>query len=248
MEWRDEAILLGLRPHGENSAILSLFTAQRGRHAGLVQGAKSKRLRGALQPGNRMAVNWRARLEDHLGAVTVELEEALAARLMDDAGRLAALTSTCAMIDRGLPEREPHPTLYLATLALLHDLAAPDWAAAYVRWETAFLGELGYGLDLSCCASTGVTEGLVYVSPRTGRAVSREAGLPWHDRLLPLPSFLTRGNDIGAEAVGQGLLLTGFFLTRCFAEFTHKPLPDARARLVTRFPRPNWAGYDIEGR
>lgn len=244
MEWRDEAILLSLRPHGENSAILSLFTPQRGRHAGLVQGAKSKRLRGVLQPGNRIAVAWRARLEDHLGAATVELEEAHAARVMDDAGRLAALASTCAMIDRGLPEREPHPALYLATLSLLHDLAAPDWATAYIRWEAAFLAELGYGLDLACCAATGVTDGLAYVSPKTGRAVSREAGLPWHDRLLPLPSFLARGNDIGAEAVGQGLLLTGFFLARCFAEFTKRPLPDARARLVARFPRPEWAGYE----
>lgn len=244
MEWRDEAILLSLRMHGESSAILSVFTPQRGRHAGLVQGAKSKRLRGVLQPGNRVALTWRARLEDHLGNVAVELEDAHAARLMQDAGRLAALTAACAMIDRGLPEREPHPALYLATLALLHDLTEGDWAASYVRWEAAFLAELGYGLDLDSCAATGATEGLVYVSPRTGRAVSREAGLPWHDRLLPLPSFLARGNDMGAEAIGQGLLLTGFFLDRCFSEFSHKPLPDARARLVERFPRPAWMGYE----
>ena len=235
MEWRDEDILIALRRHGETSAILSLFTASRGRHAGLIQGAQSKRLRGVLQPGNRVAVTWRARLEDQLGTVSVELEGAHAARLMDDAGRLAALTSACALIEKGLPEREPHPALYLATLALLHDLAEAEWGAAYVRWEAAFLAELGYGLDLTSCALTGVTEGLSHVSPRTGRAVSAEAAEPWRDRLLALPSFLARGNDTGPEAVAQGLALTGHFLNRLFEEMYHRPLPKPRERLTERF-------------
>lgn len=234
MDWRDEAVLLGFRRHGESSALVSLFTAAHGRHKGLVRGATSKRLRGVLMPGNRLHVTWRARLEEHLGTVTVELEDAHAARLMDAPGRLAALGAACALIDRGLAEREPHPALYLATVALMHDLDGPDWAAAYVRWELALLAELGYGLDLSVCAATGASEDLAYVSPKSARAVSRRAGAPHAAKLLALPDFLAKGQGAGVPDIAAGLTLTGYFLERCFADLIAKPLPDARARLAAR--------------
>lgn len=234
MDWRDDAVLLSLKPHGESSALVSLFTAAHGRHKGLVRAARSKRLRGVLMPGNRLQVTWRARLEEHLGTVAVELEDALAARLLDDPGRLAAMASACALIDRGMAEREPHPALYLATVALMHDLTGADWGAAYVRWELALLGELGYGLDLGACAATGARTDLVYVSPKSARAVSRAAGAPYAAKLLALPGFLAEGGSAGPGDVAAGLALTGFFLDRCFGELFAKPLPDARARLAAR--------------
>ncbi|MBP5855989.1 DNA repair protein RecO [Marivibrio halodurans] len=236
MEWRDDGIILSVRRHGENGAVVSLLTRARGRHAGLVRGGQSRRMKGMLQPGNRVEATWRARLEEHLGAMSLEPVASHAAALMMDSGRLAALSSALSLIDTGLPEREPHPEIFDDLAALLVALEAESWAETYARWEVGLLAELGFGLDLSACAATGVTEDLTYVSPRTGRAVSTEAARPYRERLLPLPAFLLSPRArAGAEALGQSLRLTGYFLARHVLDLHGKPLPDARARLERRF-------------
>ncbi len=233
MEWTDDGIVLAVRRHGEAAAIVSLLTAAHGRHAGLVRGGASRRLRGVLQPGNTLAATWRARLEDHLGAYTVEPLRSGAA-LYDRPGPLAALISATALLEAALPERAPHAELFRALGGLLEALETPDWAKSYVHWELFLLADLGFGLDLSSCAATGTNDSLAYVSPRSGRAVSLSAGEPWRDRLLPLPAFLVSGS--GAADVRQvldGLRLTGWFLERhVFAPHGRKT-PDARERLIT---------------
>lgn len=237
MDWTDEAIVLSVRKHGENGAVAHLLTRERGRHGGLVRGGNSKRLRGVLQSGNAVQATWRARLEEHLGTFSLELLEGHAARVMDDAGRLAAMASACALVDASLPEREPHGDLYLGLRGLLAALPAEGWGAAYVAWELALLASLGFGLDLSRCAATGRRDDLVYVSPRTGRAVSGEAGAAWRDKLLPLPGFLTGQGPAEAAALSAGLRLTGHFLDRHVLAPHGRSLPDARERLGDRWRR-----------
>jgi DNA repair protein RecO (recombination protein O) len=156
MEWHDEGIVLSARPHGETAAVVQLLTRAHGRHAGLVRGGQGRRARGVLQPGNRVAGTWRARLADHLGSYTLELESSHAARLMDDAERLSALSAAAAVSERALPEREPHAACYEGFLALLSALEGDHWAEAYVGWELALLAELGFGLDLESCSPTSV--------------------------------------------------------------------------------------------
>lgn len=235
IEWRDEAILLSARKHGENALILSLMTRERGRHGGLVRGGQSRKMKGVLQPGNRIAVDWRARLEDHLGSLTVEPVHGYAGLLLADSGKLSAMTAALALVEATLPEREPHPDLFDSLDALMIALEGATWAETYVRWEVGLLAELGFGLDLSKCAATGVVDGLCYVSPKTGRAVSAEAGAPYKDRLLPLPSFLTGRGNAGPNALAEALEMTGYFLNRHVFDHLGKPLPDARMRLLDRF-------------
>ena len=176
MQWSDEGIVLSSRAHGETSAIAELLTRDHGRHLGLVRGGRSKRLRPVLQAGNLVQASWRARLSEHLGSYTLELEEAYAARIFDERAALAGL-NTLSALARLLPEREPHAPLYDATRVVLSALSEGDhWPALLVRWEMGLLNELGFGLDLDACAATGETDDLVYVSPKTGRAVSRKAG------------------------------------------------------------------------
>src|SRR5512132_1692127 len=184
MEWSDEGIVLATRSLGETSVVLSLLTRAHGRHSGLVRGGGGRRTRGLLQPGNRLAARWRARLADHLGTMSCEPGHVLASAVMADRGRLAAVAAACAVTETALPEREPLPELIAAVET------AAGWRAAYVRWELGLLTERGFGLDLGRCAATGTTDDLAYVSPRSGRAVSAAAGAPWKDRLLPLPAFL----------------------------------------------------------
>src|SRR5258707_4977390 len=179
MEWEDHGIVLSERRHGESGAIVSLLTAEHGRHAGRVRSTRGPRTRGIFVPGNLVLVNWRARLDEHLGNFTGELVTPFAARALDDPGRLACLAGACALTDIALPEREPHPRAFAALQALLEAVA---WQAAYARWELGLLAELGFGLDLTACAVTGVTDDLRYVSPRTGRAVSEAAAEPWRSR------------------------------------------------------------------
>jgi DNA repair protein RecO (recombination protein O) len=240
MEWTDEAIVLATRPHGEGAAIAHLLTRAQGRHAGLVHGGAGRSKRATVEIGNRVHATWRARLAEHLGTLTLEATHFHAAALLDDAARLAALTAACAVADTALPEREPHPALYAGTCALLGLLeSAGDtvWPAAYVRWELGLLGELGFGLDLTRCAATGASDDLAWVSPRTGRAVSRAAGEPYRDQLLPLPAFLVGGAPAGEGAgepaeIAAGLALTGHFLAaQVYAPF-NRPPPAARDRLV----------------
>lgn len=240
MEWRDHGIVLGARRHGETSLVVSLLTAGHGRHAGLVKGGAGKSARGTYQPGNLVSCIWKARLEDHLGLYACELLDANAAALLHDAGRLAALTAACAVVDAAVAEREPHPALYDATLALLTALRvpeAPPWAETYVRWELVLLAEMGFGLDLASCAATGEAEDLIWVSPKSGRAVSAGAGAPYAAKLLPLPPFLRPdGEDAPAtvDEVRQGLRLTGYFLDHHVFAPRQRRLPAARDRLVER--------------
>lgn len=237
MDWRDEGVLLSMRPHGESAAIIEVLTAAHGRHAGVVRGGASRKMAATLQPGTQLQLDWRARLDDHLGTFTVEPLRSRA-HVLSDRLALAGLLSVCALLRAALPEREPHPVLWAETLPLLDGLGMPDWTSAYVRWEVLLLEELGFGLDLTACAVTGATEGLVYVSPKSGRAVSAKGAGPWADRLLPLPAGLSGTAEMTDEALIQGLRLTGFFLDRELAPVLHgRPLPEARALLVDLLAR-----------
>lgn len=244
MEWRDEGILLAARRHGESAAIAEIFTAAHGRHAGVVRGGAGRRMAPVLQPGARLSVVWSARLEEHVGAFRVEPTgepAAEASALLDDAAALAALGSVAALVLAVLPERDPHPVLYDRTRTLLAALgAAADWPARYAAWELALLADLGFGLDLTTCAVTGAREGLAFVSPRTGRAVSRAGAGDWADRLLPLPPFLaTDWTDTPPPGdVAIALALTGHFLeARIAPSLRREALPPARARAVTAILR-----------
>ncbi len=239
MEWRDEGALLSVRLHGESSAIIEVFTATHGRHLGMVRGGGSRRMAGVLQPGAQLALQWQARLEEHMGSFKAEPLHARAA-LMNDRGALAALNSVCALLHQALPERAPHPALYAQTVALLDLLEqGRDWHVPYLLWEVSLLDEMGYALDLTSCALTGVTQDLAYISPRTGRAVSRQAAGAWVPRLLPLPRVLTLHDGTLAE-VAEALTLTTHFLARALPSPPDQdgPLPEARARLLDQLSRP----------
>jgi DNA repair protein RecO (recombination protein O) len=237
MDWRDTGFVLTARRHGESSLIAELLTAEHGRHAGLVRGGQSPKRRALLQPGNLVAASWRGRLEEHLGAFEVELLRPHAAALIDDAGKLAALSSAAALIAVALPEREPHGDVYQGFAGLIEALDSPGWAAHYVAWECALLAALGYGLDLASCAATGVNEDLASVSPRSGRAVSRSAGAAYHDKLLALPGFLWRDAHAEPADIAAGLALTGHFLHHHLLAPHGRTLPEARARLADRLRR-----------
>jgi DNA repair protein RecO (recombination protein O) len=216
MEWRDEGIILGLRKHGETSVIAEVMTRAHGRHMGIVRGGRSKRLQPVLQPGNTVDLVWRARLDEHLGQYQVELLDGRAGRLMQSAIGVHGVQAMAALL-RLLPERDAHPRLHDAFAVILDTLDTPDEAGAlYVRFELAVLEDLGFGLDLAACAATGVTTELVYVSPKSGRAVSAAAGAPWAERMLPLPGFLVdRSRPCSdADMLAQGFRLSGYFLER----------------------------------
>ncbi len=236
MDWTAPAILLEIRPYGEADLIATVMTESHGAHRGLVRGGASRAHAGLWQPGNLAELRWVARLADQLGSFTGELIHPAAALAMDDPLTLAILTAATATAAGALPEREAHPRIFAPLLHLIAHLAEgsallPD----LVRWEAALLAELGYGLDLTACAVTGATEGLAYISPRTGRAVTAEAAATWKTRLLPLPAFLT-GRDAPAPLADcrDGLALTGHFLARDAFGLHHKPLPQARAMLYDR--------------
>jgi DNA repair protein RecO (recombination protein O) len=234
IEWRDEGIVLSVRAHGENDAIASLMTFEHGRHLGLVRGGTGRRQSPLLQSGNRLECVWKARLADHLGAYTVEPLRLYMATMLDDAVRLAAVGSACALMETSLAERDPHPDLYAALVTLMGRLSSePAWPEDYVRFELLLLAELGFALDLSACAVTGVTEGLRYVSPRTGRAVSEEGAGAYVSRLLPLPAFLMGQEGVDEEQVMAGLRLAGHFIRRHILEPADRAMPPARERLLS---------------
>ncbi len=234
MQWEDEAILLSARRHGEGALVLQVFTPYHGRHGGLVRGGASRKNKSTFQLGNRLALTWRARLPDQLGSITAELVTPNAALVLDEPARLAALTSVCALIERALPDRDPHPDLYNLLCQLIATLTTSGvWAEDYVRFELALLADLGFGLDLS----GGPDADLVYVSPRTGRAVTRETAKGYEDRCLPLPGFLLGKGQVDGAAIRDGLTLAGYFLERHLFAALDRPVPEARQALVDRFSR-----------
>jgi DNA repair protein RecO (recombination protein O) len=216
MQWQDQAILLGVKRHGETSVIAEVMTRDRGRHLGLVRAGRSRSMQPVLQAGNQVEVTWRARLDEHLGEFRVEPLRLRAARLMETATAVYGVQAMAALL-RLLPERDPHPHLYDALDVILENLHDPaDAGELFVRFELAVLNDLGFGLDLGECAATGVRDDLVYVSPKTGRAVCRSAGAPWADKMLALPAFLGPGSDKAADCIGlaDAFRLSGFFLHR----------------------------------
>lgn len=234
MEWQDEGIVLGVRRHGETSAIAEVMTKVRGRHLGLVRGGRSRRMQPVLQPGNSVSVQWRARLDQHLGTYQVEPTELRAARLMETATAVYGVQAMAALL-RLLPERDPHPHLYEALGIILENLHDPASAGElFVRFEIAMLDDLGFGLDLTRCAATGTLEELFFVSPKSGRAVSRDAGLPWADKMLALPQFLAGGSKLSAEpdSLRDAFDLTGYFLQRHVYEPRGVEMPEARSGFI----------------
>lgn len=216
MQWQDEAIIIGVKRHGETSVIAELMTRARGRHLGLVRSGRSRSMQPVLQPGNRVEVVWRARLDEHLGEFKLEPVRLRAARLMETATAVYGVQAMGALL-RLLPERDPHPHLYEALDVILDAMHDPhDAGELFVRFELAVLNDLGFGLDLDQCAATGSRDELVYVSPKSGRAVSRQAGAPYHDRMLILPGFLGQGRKDAAdgETMAAAFRLTGYFLHR----------------------------------
>jgi DNA repair protein RecO (recombination protein O) len=233
MQWSDEGIILGVKRHGETSVIADVLTRDHGRYLGLVRGGRSRVQRPVLQAGNSVAAVWRARIEDHLGGFVLEPVKLRAASIMDDPFRLAGLMTLTALAQL-LPEREAHRRLHEASLLVLDQLEADGvWPALLVRWEMGLLEELGFGLDIAQCAATGAREGLAYVSPKTGRAVSLEAGEPWKDRLLALPAFLgTEGGSPDRADIQAGFKLTGYFLERHVMGPRGVAMPEARDRVL----------------
>jgi len=240
MHWSETGIVLAVRRHGESALVVHLLTREHGRHAGLVHGGQGRKGRTIYQVGNAAAVTWRARLEEQLGTFSGELAAGHAALVIDDPLRLACLSAAAAVAEAALPEREPHPRAYDGLAALLGALDGDrGWATLYARWELALLAELGFGLDLARCAATGAGEDLVYVSPRSGQAVSRAAGEPYRKQLLPLPGFLLDGRDTEPPAaeIADALRLTGFFWERRVFQPHGRKLPAARTRFVDRLGR-----------
>ncbi|MEI9964077.1 MAG: DNA repair protein RecO [Caulobacteraceae bacterium] len=236
MEFEDEAFVLSARAHGETGAIVELLTARHGRYAAHVAGGASRRMKPFLQAGAKVLAGYRARTSDQLGSATLEALDEGPAALFDDPMALAGLSAAAAVAGGALPEREPHPGAFLAFEALAAALAQSDiWPAVFVRFEAGLLEELGFGLDLSRCAATGAVDDLIYVSPKTGRAVSRAAGEPYKDRLLALPPFLLSSQaGLGGGDVGAGLDLTGHFLEQFVFAPLNRPLPPARVWLIDR--------------
>lgn len=239
MEWRDHGILLSMRRHGEAAAIIDVFTEGHGRHAGVVPGGASRKQAPILQPGAQLDLTWRARLEDHIGTYRAEPLRSRAAAALSGRLALAGLNAVTALLSFSLAEREVHRPLYRRSEQLL-DLLGQDeiWPLAYLNWEKALLEELGFGLDLSACAATGINDELIYVSPKSGRAVSRHGAGEWADRMLPLPPCL-RGEGPAPDAeIAEALRTTGYFLEHRLAPaLGHTPLPEARARFVELFTR-----------
>lgn len=239
MDWRDEGVLLTMRPHGESAAIIEVLTEAHGRHAGVVRGGAGRRMAPILQPGAQLSVSWRARLEEHLGAFTVEPLRSRMPGVMGDRLALSGLNAVCGMLAATLPEREPVPDLYRTSGTLLDLMPVTEaWPLAYLHWEMGLLEALGFGLDLSACAVTGATEGLVYISPRTGRAVTKAGAGDWADKLLPLaPCMLPGGDGSDPEISGALAVLTVFWEKNLTPVRGRSPLPASRQRLLDLLAR-----------
>lgn len=240
--WTDQGIILSLRPHGEGGAVVSILTENHGRHAGYVHGAQSSSKRAVLEPGTQVAIDWQAKTSDQLGTYKLEQIKSWSSFVVDEADRLSALLAACQLCEQALPERELHSELFYGTQSLFEMLTQNIWGEAYIMWEIAFLRELGFAIDLSKCAAGGDNTDLIYISPKTGRAVSRDAGAPYKDRLLPLPDFLKK-NKKGSNLLGTnediltGLRLTGYFLEHWVFAQHSKGMPEVRLRFQTQFAK-----------
>ena len=234
IEWRDTAILLTARVHGENAVIIEVLTPHHGKQAGVVRGGTSRKMSPVLQPGAQLDVAWKARLEEHLGSFTVEPIRSRSVAAMGDRLSLAGMNAVCTLLARVLPDREIHAPLFHRTEALLDLLGQSDiWPLAYLQWEMALLAELGFALDLSVCAVNGVTDDLIYISPKSGRAVSRSGAGEWADRMLALwPVMRGEGDASGAE-IADALGTTGYFIEhKLFKSLGDGSPPAARDRLI----------------
>ncbi len=248
MEWRDEGLIIGVRKHGETSAIVETMTRAHGRHLGLVRGGRSRRMQPFLQAGNSAEFVWRARLDEHLGTFAVEPTRLRTARLMASAEALHAIGLISALL-RLIAERDPHPELYEAASLIADHIEDERLPALMVRLEIAVLSEAGFGLDLARCAATGAAHDLAYVSPKSGRAVSFAAGAPYRGRLLPLPAFLREEAREAEERknpppcdIRDGFRLTEYFLNRDVFAPRGQRLPEARsAYLAELAKRAGWA-------
>lgn len=235
LEWEDSGIILSVRGHGETGGVASILTRDHGRAAGYVYGAVSTKNRGVLEPGNLVSVHWQAKSQDQLGTFTLELEKSYAAHVMDDPVKLTAMQSACVLADKTLPEREKHASVYEGTKALMASFETEIWALTYIYWEIGLLRELGFGLDLSKCVSTGAVDNLIYVSPKSGCAVSAAAGEMYKEKLLNLPSFLRGEARFEDGDILDGLKLTGhFFRHRVFSQ-ANADLPESRLRLEEKY-------------
>ncbi len=239
MEWEAPALVLSAAPYGESGLVAHVLSESHGAYRGLVRGGASRRQAAVWQAGNLISARWFARLPEQLGTISAELVHPSAALVLDHRLCLAMLSACCAVADDALPEREPHPRLFQGLLHLLTLLSLDPVAGArsglslVVRWEVQVLADLGFGLDLSCCAVSGSTQALGFVSPRTGRAVAAAAAGEWRQRLLPLPALMLDQDALGNEAEWRdGLRLTGHFLARDVFGQRHRPLPAARSRLL----------------
>ena len=238
MEWSDDGIILKVTRHGESDVVLDALTPANGRWCGYVKGGAGRRKRGELQPGNSVRLNWRSRIEENLGRYTTEPLHSPLGIIMQDPFRLAAMTAACATLQSCLSEREPHPEIFQAFKAYMiliedEDCQPSDAAITLVKLELGLLAELGFGLDLSECAATGVRDNLTYVSPKSARAVSADAGQPYHDKMLTLPAFLIDEQaSCATEDILAGMALTGYFLHRNIWHVQGQDVPPARGRFV----------------
>lgn len=235
LEWQDSGIILSVRGHGETGGVASILTRDHGRAMGYLYGAVSTKNRGMLEPGNLVSVHWQAKAQDQLGTFTLELEKSHAADVMDDPVKLTAMQSACVLADKTLPEREKHAGVYEGTKALMASFATGIWAPTYIYWEIGLLRELGFGLDLSKCAATGTVDNLIYVSPKSGCAVSGPAGEIYKEKLLHLPPFLRGQGPFEDTDILDGLKLTGHFLRHRVFFQSNTDLPEPRLRLEEKF-------------
>ncbi|WP_343564803.1 DNA repair protein RecO [Kiloniella sp. b19] len=233
--WEDQAIVLSVRPFGEDGLIASVLTAEQGKRAGLIRAGQSQKRRAIFEPGNRLDLRWSGRLDEHLGHFEGEVNRSYPALVMDEPARLSALLSALSISDFVVPDREGLPAFFQGLDALLEALNGDFWAAVYVRWELSLLAALGFALDLDSCAGGGDADKLAYVSPKSGRAVSEEAGEPYRDKLLPLPGFLVGRPELDDEAIGRGLDLSAHFLRKHLFHPQNRDLPAVRDRLMENF-------------
>lgn len=237
--WSDQGIVLSARPHGEGGAVVALLTESHGRHAGYVHGGMSSKKRAMLEPGSQVKAEWQSRVSDNLGSYALEPDRGLSPEILDNSLKLAALLSACSLCDAALPEREGHAGLYHGLSALIEMLEGDHWGPAYIMWEIQLLKELGFRLELDKCAGGGDVETLCYVSPKSGRAVSKAQAAPYKEKLLELPNFLrpaamrTEQND--EEDVMIGLKMTAYFLEHWVFSHHTKGVPESRVLFETRY-------------